>query len=99
MVKFDRSEIWLANLKDYRKQLDQPVPLVIEGKLTQMVGMTMEAMGCQAPIGSRCFVVGPNDTRIEAEVVGFSGEKLFLMPTGELRGVVPNARVIPSAHV
>jgi len=99
MVKVDRSAIWLASVKDYRKQLDHAVPLVIEGKLTQMVGMTMEAIGCQAPIGSRCFVVGPNDTRIEAEVVGFSGEKLFLMPTGELRGVVPNARVIPSAHV
>ena len=33
---------------------------------------------------------------IEAEVVGFSGDKLFLMPTGDIRGVMPGARVIPT---
>ena len=33
--------------------------------------------------------------QIEAEVVGFSGDKLFLMPTGDIRGVMPGARVIP----
>jgi flagellum-specific ATP synthase len=37
--------------------------------------------------------------KVEAEVVGFSGEKLFLMPTGDIRGLVPNARVIPTDRV
>ena len=35
---------------------------------------------------------------VEAEddlVVGFAGEKLYLMPTGDIRGLYPNARVIP----
>ena len=34
--------------------------------------------------------------QIEAEVVGFHGDKLFLMPTGDIRGVMPGARVIPT---
>ena len=33
--------------------------------------------------------------RIEAEVVGFAGDRLFLMPTGDIHGLKPNARVIP----
>lgn len=73
--------------------------MVVEGKLTRMVGMTLEAVGCQAAIGVRCKVESVDDTWIEAEVVGFSGGKLYLMPTGSIQGVQPNARVIPTDHV
>jgi flagellum-specific ATP synthase len=69
---------------------------VVEGILTRMVGLTLEAVGCQAPIGARCDVVTENGDRVETEVVGFSGEILYLMPTSEVRGLVPNARVIPT---
>ena len=69
---------------------------VVEGVLTRMVGLTLEAIGCQAPIGARCDVITPGGQRVETEVVGFSGEKLYLMPTSEIRGLVPNARVIPT---
>ncbi|MDH5301479.1 MAG: flagellar protein export ATPase FliI [Gammaproteobacteria bacterium] len=71
----------------------------VEGKLVQMVGLTMEATGCQAPIGARCRVVGQDETEVEAEVVGFGADKLYLMPTGDLRGILPNARVIPTGRV
>ena len=49
---------------------------LVEGVLTRMVGLTLETMGCLAPIGSRCDVVAPSGKKIETEVVGFSGEKL-----------------------
>ncbi|MEM7563252.1 MAG: flagellar protein export ATPase FliI [Pseudomonadota bacterium] len=68
----------------------------VEGVLTRMVGLTLEAIGCQAPIGARCDVVNAGGQRVETEVVGFSGESLYLMPTSEVRGLVPNARVIPT---
>jgi flagellum-specific ATP synthase len=71
---------------------------VVEGVLTRMVGLTLEAIGCQAPIGSRCDVVNSSSQRVETEVVGFSGDSLYLMPTTEVRGLVPNARVIPTRH-
>lgn len=69
---------------------------VVEGMLTRMVGLTLEAVGCQAPIGARCDVITENGGRVETEVVGFSGESLYLMPTSEVRGLVPSARVIPT---
>ena len=36
---------------------------------------------------------------IEAEVVGFAGERLYLMPTSDIRGLYPNARVIPGQRM
>jgi flagellum-specific ATP synthase len=71
-----------------------PVP-VVEGRLTRMVGLTLEAVGCQAAIGDRCEVRPTHGNAMEAEVVGFAGERLFLMPVGEMHGLEPAARVVP----
>src|ERR1700721_3486329 len=61
--------------------------------------MTPEAVGCEAAVGGRCLVDTAEGKQIEAEVVGFSGDKLFLMPTGDIRGIMPGARVIPTRSV
>jgi flagellum-specific ATP synthase len=60
-----------------------------------MVGLALEAEGCAAAIGDRCEIIGTDDSRVEAEVVGFSGERLFLMPTGDLHGMRADSRVVP----
>jgi len=86
---------WQQSLIDAQERIAAP-QLIVEGHLTRMVGLTLEAVGCHASVGSRCLVEGPNGKDIEAEVVGFSGEKLFLMPTERMLGIVPNARVVPS---
>ncbi len=75
----------------------RPNLLKVEGQLTRMVGMTLEAVGCQSAIGGRCLVEGVNKQFIETEVVGFSGDKLYLMPIEGIDGILPNARVIPSS--
>ncbi len=80
-------------------QLEQKIPLTVTGKLTRMVGLTLEAVGIQAVIGGRCLVVPPVGDPVEAEVVGFAGDKTYLMPTGDIRGLVPNAKVIPTNKV
>src|ERR671918_536918 len=45
--------------------------------------------------GDRCDVLGNDGARIEAEVVGFSGDRLYLMQTGDIHGLKPHARVVP----
>ncbi|NNF51003.1 MAG: flagellar protein export ATPase FliI [Gammaproteobacteria bacterium] len=70
--------------------------LIAEGRIDRMIGMTLEAVGCQAAVGARCDVEGRSGEIVEAEVVGFSGERLFLMPTSDLVGLTPGARVRPS---
>jgi len=67
---------------------------VVAGKLVRVVGLTLEAVGCSAAVGSMCKVE-TNDGYIDAEVVGFSGDRLFLMPSERLTGVLPGAKVIP----
>jgi flagellum-specific ATP synthase len=91
----DRSPIWLDRLKPYSERLKVAPELVVEGKLSRMVGLTLEAVGCRAAIGSRCRVETKNGRMIEAEVVGFSDARVFLMPTAEVHGLEPDCRVIP----
>ncbi|MFI3157176.1 MAG: flagellar protein export ATPase FliI [Methylococcaceae bacterium] len=91
----NRSQIWLAKLKPYSERLAEVPELIVEGRLSRMVGLTLEAVGCRAAIGSRCRIETKNGRMIEAEVVGFSDARIFLMPTAEVHGLEPDCRVIP----
>lgn len=86
---------WRRGLTPYFERLAEPPAVAVEGKLSRMVGLTLEAVGCQAAVGDRCRVYTVGGVEVDAEVVGFAGERLFLMPTGIPRGLSPNARVIP----
>ncbi len=87
---------WMTALARVGSEAKRHARPVVEGVLTRMVGLTLEAVGCQAPIGARCDVINAGGERVETEVVGFAGDRLYLMPTSEVRGLVPNARVIPT---
>jgi flagellum-specific ATP synthase len=86
---------WSAALARSATQLQGVPPPAVAGRLTRMVGLTLEAVGCQAAVGDRCEIVTSDDQHVDAEVVGFAGERLFLMPTGDMHGLKPDARVLP----
>jgi flagellum-specific ATP synthase len=86
---------WAQQLAGHARRIEALPPPPVEGVLTRMIGLTLEAAGCQAAVGDRCDVLGSDGARIEAEVVGFAGDRLYLMPTGDIHGLKPNARVIP----
>jgi flagellum-specific ATP synthase len=69
------------------------------GVLRRMAGMTLEAEGCEAPIGSRCLVLDTDGGTAETEVVGFAGGSLLLVATDEIGNLKPGARVIPGGRV
>jgi len=91
-----RAERWAEALREKRARIATPMPLRVEGRLSRLVGLTLEAVGLQATIGTRCLVEGAGGNFIEAEVVGFARDRLYLMPTGDIRGVGPDSRVIPT---
>lgn len=95
----DRRRIWSERLRHCQMRIGENRGLVVEGKLTRMVGLTLEAVGCRAAIGGQCDVISSSGEQIEAEVVGFSGESLYLMPTGDIRGLEQDARVVPTGRV
>ncbi|MFD2168155.1 flagellar protein export ATPase FliI [Thalassotalea euphylliae] len=66
----------------------------VAGRLIRVVGLTLEAVGVKAHVGSQC-IVETSQGELIAEVVGFAGDKTYLMPEQSLRGVLPGARVLP----
>ena len=89
----------MSSLLDRLSRLQsQPLPqysINIEGKVTRMVGLTMEAVGCVAALGDRCAVQVGKNRWVESEVVGFTGDLTYLMPTEAIDGISPGARVRP----
>jgi flagellum-specific ATP synthase len=91
----NRNSLWSERLARRARKVEQTPPPAVEGSLTRMVGLTLEATGCQASIGDYCDVITGAGYRVESEVVGFAGDRLYLMPTGDAQGLGPSARVIP----
>jgi len=63
------------------------------GTLVRSVGLRLEARGLLAPLGACCEVRDPNGATVEAEVVGFHDQTIFLMPFTEPQGIGPGATV------
>ena len=68
-------------------------PPAVEGRLSRLVGLSLEARGLRAAVGERCIIRTATDVRHEAEVVGFNEERVLLMPLGHPAGLGPDARV------
>lgn len=91
-------DAWLQGLTQRRERIAEPLRPVVEGRITRMIGLTLEAEGIQARIGTRCLIESQSGQMIEAEVVGFAAERVYLMPTGDIKGLGAEARVIPTGH-
>ncbi|MEY4652986.1 MAG: Flagellum-specific synthase [Pseudomonadota bacterium] len=68
------------------------------GTLVRLVGLRMEARGIMAPLGACCEVTDPSGHLVEAEVVGFNDQTLYLMPFTEPLGIGPGASVRVVSH-
>lgn len=86
---------WRSYLRDCRAMLEIAEPLLVSGRVTRVTGLVMEAVGLRLAVGSACTVPLPNGSRIEAEVVGFAEDRLYLMPQSDVEGIVPGTRVFP----
>ena len=77
---------------------DHAQPIAVHGRLIRAAGLVLEATGLRLPVGAICRVDGGGSgdaAGVEAEVVGFGDNRLFLMPTGQVAGLSPGARVTP----
>ncbi|MDC3213504.1 flagellar protein export ATPase FliI [Pseudoalteromonas distincta] len=83
-------------LSQYQQHIKTPAPAVA-GILTRVVGLTLEARGLRAPVGSQCKIENMNGF-VDAEIVGFNDQTLYLMPNDHISGVLPGARVIPQVN-
>ena len=82
-------------LSDCTSTISATAPIEVHGKLTRAAGLVLEAMGLKLSVGSTCVIRQGKQVGAEAEVVGFNGERLFLMPSTEMQGLTAGAQVTP----
>ena len=74
-------------------------PPVVRGVLTRISGLALEARGIHCKIGTRCEIIAEAEQTIEAEVVGFSSGKTFLMAMDKTHECSPGMEVIPKEEI
>ena len=84
---------WDSYLMDCRQRVQHCAPLQAYGRVTRVAGLVMEAVGLRLPVGSACQIVVSADYLAEAEVVGFAGDRLYLMPLSNVHGLQPGLAV------
>lgn len=89
------TDTWKTQLLNSREKVGYTQTSSISGRITKVTGLVMEAVGLKLPVGSACVIHLQSGVTIEAEVVGFDGDRLFLMPQSDLDGVTPGAAVFP----
>ncbi|MDQ1832649.1 flagellar protein export ATPase FliI [Massilia scottii] len=86
---------WSSYLRDCGTLVGFVEPQQVSGRITRVAGLVMECVGLKLAVGSACTIPMPNGARVEAEVVGFDGDRLFLMPQSDVEGIVPGTKVLP----
>lgn len=87
----------MFDIKPYIDLIEKTQPEKIEGKVEEVIGFLIKAHNPGLRIGSGCLIVNSltNET-IPGEAVGFKDDKILVMPLGEIRGVGPQSRIIPT---
>ncbi|MEX5821871.1 hypothetical protein AB6H18_19025 [Enterobacter hormaechei] len=75
---------WLNTLDNFETKMALFVRRY--GRLTRATGLVLEATGLQLPLGATCVIERQDGEmrEVESEVVGFNGQRLFLMPLEEV---------------
>src|SRR6185503_1994104 len=73
---------------------DRTRTIKVNGKVTQVIGLTIESKGPLATIGDVCKIESDTSSPVLAEVVGFRENTVLLMPLGELGSIGPGHDVV-----
>ncbi len=79
----------------YESVVEEIDPIKYTGVVSKVQGLMIESFGPQVVIGEMCHIVVPfKDEVVPAEVVGFNGKHVQLMPFGNMEGIEPGCTVI-----
>ncbi|MBI5192424.1 MAG: flagellar protein export ATPase FliI [Nitrospirae bacterium] len=89
----------MLDIEKYHRAISDIDPIKIYGKVTQILGLIIEGHGPGSSIGELCDIYTKwGNESVEAEVVGFKGERIQLMPLGETRGFSPGSKIVAKRH-
>jgi flagellum-specific ATP synthase len=82
------------DFEKYNNALSEINLIKYSGRVSQVVGLTIESHGPAVNLGELCNIYPLNgDSPIKAEVVGFKDDIVCLMPLGTMNGVGPGSRI------
>lgn len=85
----------LVCLDRFHDRLASCNPLQVHGKVSRVVGFTVESIGPECRIGTVCHIYDKDGSRkFPAEVMGFKDNRVLLMPLEEIHGIGPGSRVV-----
>jgi FliI/YscN family ATPase len=73
--------------------VDMSMPFGVEGQVTAITGMAIEAIDLTLPLGSLCRIHSFGGKSNTAEVIGFRGDRTLLMPLSTTAGVARGDRI------
>lgn len=83
------------DLRKFHSQLDKCDTMLATGRVTNVVGLVVEACGPVSKIGTVCDIYPLGSRRkVAAEVMGFKDDKVLLMPLEDIRGIGPGSRIV-----
>lgn len=87
------------SLKKYSEKLADTTLVQYKGRVSKVVGLTIESIGPQVKVGEMCKIYPvKSDIPVMSEVVGFTETAVLLMPLGDMQGIGPGAIVIASGN-
>src|ERR671921_1077782 len=85
----------MIDLSEYIEAVDWLSPVEVRGRVTELVGLLIRASAPGARVGELCLIRSPHRPRpLRAEVVGFRGSEVILMPLGDIHDVAMGAEVV-----
>ncbi len=96
MSQAEASVKWQTFLAESTHRVRSGTTLQTRGTLTRLTGLVLEAVGIRVPVGSQCWVRMKAQAPVLTEVVGFSNDRAFLMPAGDVHGLSSGASVEPA---
>jgi FliI/YscN family ATPase len=81
----------------YLDRIDRASSLAVKGRVKEVVGLLVKATVPEAWMGELCLIYNRGSRQpVKAEVVGFKGEDVLLMPLGDLMSIGLQSEVVPT---
>ncbi len=86
-------------LNRFKEALSQMNTIRYSGRVSKLIGLTIESEGPAVQMGEVCLIYPlKQDVPVVAEVVGFKGDTVLLMPLGDMQGLGPGSKVVATGE-
>lgn len=82
----------------YHQLIKEAQTVRVRGRVTELTGLVVKAAVPGVRVGEVVDIKGRGRSNVKAEVVGFQGDEVMLMPLGELVGIGPDSEVHPTGR-